>query len=76
MTQASLFDADDLPAPPPAGLPEGLAYEPGFLSPDEEAALVALVGTLPLEAAKYKAYTARRRVASFGGAFDYDANRL
>jgi alkylated DNA repair dioxygenase AlkB len=76
MTQASLFDADDLPAPPPAGLPEGLAYEPGFLSADEEAALVAVIATLPLEAAKYKAYTARRRVASFGGAFDYDANRL
>jgi alkylated DNA repair dioxygenase AlkB len=73
MEQVSLFD---LPEPPPANLPPGMRYEAEFLSRDEEAALIALVATLPLEAAKYKAYTARRRVASFGGSFDYDANEL
>ena len=31
---------------------------------------------MPLQAAKYKDYTARRRVASFGGSYDYDANKL
>jgi len=73
MEQAPLFD---LPEPPPARLPPGMRYEPDFLGAEEEAALIALIATLPLEAAKYKAYTARRRVTSFGGSFDYDANKL
>ena len=72
MEQASLFD---LPEPAPA-LPPGMRYEAEFLACEEEAALIALIATLPLEAAKYKAYTARRRVTSFGGSFDYDANKL
>ena len=74
MTQASLFG--DLPEPVPQDLPEGLAYEPGFLSRDEEQALIALIRSLPLAAAQYKEYTARRRVMSFGGSYDYDANKL
>ncbi len=74
MSQSSLFD--DLPEPLPPGLPEGLAYEPQFLSRDEEQSLIALIATLPLQAAKYKAYTARRRVTSFGGSYDFDANKL
>jgi len=65
-----------LPEPVPANLPEGLAYEPEFLSRDEEAALIALIRALPLQAAIYKQYTARRRVVSFGGSYDYDANKL
>ena len=73
MEQGALFD---LPEPVPANLPPGLAYEPEFLRRDEEAALIALIRTLPLAAAKYKSYTARRRVVSFGGSYDYDANRL
>jgi alkylated DNA repair dioxygenase AlkB len=73
MEQASLFD---LPEPPPERLPPGMRYEADFLSPEEEAGLIALVTALPLEAAQYKAWTARRRVASFGGSFDYDANKL
>jgi alkylated DNA repair dioxygenase AlkB len=73
MEQASLFD---LPVPVPAGLPEGLRYERDFLSRDEAAVLLALVRTLPFAAARYKDYTARRRVVSYGGSYDYDANRL
>jgi len=73
MHQPSLFDD---PAPPPPALPPGLVVEDGFLSPDEEAALIALVRGLPFAAARYKGYTARRRVVSYGGSFDYDANRL
>lgn len=68
--QSGLFD--DLP---PA-LPAGLRYEADWLSPDEEAALIALVKALPLREAKYKGYTARRRVVSYGGQFDYDSNEL
>ena len=74
MSQGALFD--DLPEPVPQNLPEGLAYEPEFLARDEEQSLIALIRSLPLAAAKYKDYTARRRVVSFGGSYDYDANKL
>jgi alkylated DNA repair dioxygenase AlkB len=45
--------------------PDGLVYEPGFLSAAEEAALLAGVRALPLEEARYREYTAKRRVAIF-----------
>lgn len=73
MQQSPLFD--DLP-PSPGALPEGLVYEAGFLSAEEEAALIALIAGLPLEAAQYKAYVARRRVVSYGGRYDYDSHEL
>ena len=65
--QPSLFDDFD---PPADALPGGMRYQSAFLSSEEERALIALIGTLPLEAAQYKAYTARRRVVSYGGSFD------
>jgi alkylated DNA repair dioxygenase AlkB len=55
---------------------EGLRYQPEFLNADEEAGLLDIVRSLPLHAARYKAYVARRRVVSFGGSFDYDENIL
>jgi len=70
MEQALLFDL------PPPVLPEGLVYAPDFLSSADEAELLALVRTLPFEAAKYKGYVARRRIVGYGGRFDYDSNRL
>lgn len=57
-------------------MPAGLRYEPDFISRDEEAALLAEIGKLPLGEAKYKSYTARRRTASFGSSYDFDANQL
>jgi alkylated DNA repair dioxygenase AlkB len=60
----------------PPALPEGAAYEDDFLSVPEEAALLDVVRALPLQEARYKDYTARRRVASYGGVFDYDAMEL
>lgn len=57
-------------------MPAGLLYEPDFLSPDEETALIREIGRLPLEEAKYKSYTARRRTASFGSSYDFDSNKL
>ncbi|RZJ09765.1 MAG: 2OG-Fe(II) oxygenase [Rubrivivax sp.] len=71
--QSALFD--DLP-PSPGALPEGLRYEAGFLTAAEEAGLIALVRTLPLQFAQYKSYVARRRVVSYSGRFDYDSNEL
>jgi len=72
--QLALFDA----APPASGpaLPAGWAYRSDFIDAAEEAALLASIATLPLHEARYKGYTARRRVAHFGAAYDYDDNRL
>jgi len=70
-TQASLFDA----GPVEASIP-GLVYQDEFLTAEEEHDLLGIVASLPLQAARYKEYLARRRVVSFGGSFDYDANRL
>lgn len=71
--QDDLFGA---PPPAPPVLPPGMRYELEFLGAEEESALVAHVATLPLEPMRYKGYTALRRVVSYGGRYDYDANRL
>jgi len=57
-------------------LPEGFVFQPDFISSDEERALLEEIARLPLEAAKYKQYTARRRIAYFGFGYDFTANRL
>jgi alkylated DNA repair dioxygenase AlkB len=67
--QGSLFD-------PTAGLPEGLAYEPAFIERDHERELIDVIAALPLHEARYKEYTARRRVYAFGSKFDFNAYRL
>jgi alkylated DNA repair dioxygenase AlkB len=56
--------------------PPGLRFVPGFLTEPEADELLRLVATFTLTEARYKDYTARRRVASFGGQFDYDALEL
>ena len=73
MEQLPLFGSPGLAADV---LPLGLSYEPDFLTRSEEAGLIELVSALPLAPARYKGYTARRRVLSYGGSFDYDVNRL
>lgn len=57
-------------------LPQGMIYQGDFLTTAEEQNLVALIRGWPLKAMRYKAYTARRRVLSFGGAYDFNADRL
>ena len=68
--QADLFAA----AAPP--LPEGMVYQTEFLSRDEEAAWIELAASLPLKEMNYRGYTARRRVVSYGGKYDFSAHRL
>jgi len=70
MSQQALFRS----ATPPFA--DGYAYEPDFLSADEEAALIAEIQRLPLAEAEYKQYTAKRRIVSYGGRYDFNANRL
>jgi alkylated DNA repair dioxygenase AlkB len=72
--QLALFGG--APAPSGSALPPGWDYRTEFIDVDEEAALLAFISTLPLQEARYKGYTARRRVAHFGAAYDYDDNRL
>lgn len=69
-SQQDLFGA---PAPV---LPAGMRYETEFLTRDEEQHWIAFAQSLPLVEMDYKGYTARRRVVSFGGRYDYVANRL
>jgi alkylated DNA repair dioxygenase AlkB len=72
--QLGLFGAS--PAADAPALPPGWEYRVDFIDADEEAALLALIATLPLHEASYKGYTARRRVAHFGTSYDFSDNRL
>lgn len=67
--QVELFDAQ-------APLPDGLMYTRDFLTAEEESALLAHIATLDLHAARYKAYTAKRRVVSYGSSYDFGDNAL
>jgi alkylated DNA repair dioxygenase AlkB len=57
-------------------LPEGMVYEPAFLTAEEERALLAAIGALPLHEARYKDWNARRRIVSYGGRYDFSRNEL
>ena len=67
MTQRKLFSVP---------LPFGLSYRTNFISPREEAELLDQIVQLPLEEAKYKQFTARRRIVSYGGTYDFSSNEL
>ena len=57
-------------------MPAGLLYEREFITTEEEEALLAGIRGLDLQEAKYKAYTARRRIAVFGTAYDFETYQL
>jgi len=57
-------------------LPEGWAYQADFIDASEEQALLDTIAALPLHEARYRGYTARRRVFAFGLSYAFDANRL
>jgi alkylated DNA repair dioxygenase AlkB len=69
MSQAELF-ADE------SALPNGLRYLPGFLSSEQESALLEGIAGLDMREAQYKEFTAKRRVASFGAGYDFSENEL
>jgi alkylated DNA repair dioxygenase AlkB len=69
MKQASLFAES-------RALPEGFVYRPDFLDGDEEAALIEKIARLPLCEAEYKQFTAKRRIASYGGRYDFSKGEL
>jgi alkylated DNA repair dioxygenase AlkB len=57
-------------------LVRGYVYQPHFLSQTEEAALIDEIRKLPLKEAEYKQFHAKRRIQSYGGRYDFSANRL
>jgi alkylated DNA repair dioxygenase AlkB len=70
--QHDLFTTDA----PAIALPEGMRYEEDFLTTDEEASLLAVCESLPVQEMNYRGFTARRRVMSFGASYDFSSNRL
>lgn len=59
-----------------AAAPDGFLYRPGFLTPDEEAALAAWLATLPFQPFQFRGYEGRRRVVSFGWKYDFTKSHL
>jgi alkylated DNA repair dioxygenase AlkB len=71
--QADLFGAAPVPQP---ALPPGMRLQTDFLTQEEEATLVQVIAALPLAPMQYQQYTARRRVVSYGGQYDFSAQKL
>ena len=71
--QPNLFDAPTALAP---NLPEGLVYQPDFITPAEEAGLIARFADLPFEAFQFRGHAGRRRVVYFGWRYDVAAGVL
>ena len=57
-------------------MPDGWRYQADFVPAMEENRLLDVIATLPFEAAKYKEWTARRRIVSYGGRYDFSRNVL
>jgi hypothetical protein len=56
--------------------PQGLRYQPDFISADEEHELVAHIRSLPLAPFQFGQYEGKRRVAWFGWRYDYSNRKL
>jgi alkylated DNA repair dioxygenase AlkB len=66
-TERSAISTDTLPA--------GFVYQADFLDESEERSLLATIRALPLEEARYREFTAKRRIVSFGAGYDFTSNR-
>jgi alkylated DNA repair dioxygenase AlkB len=69
MKQGKLFQT-------PRKLPAGFVYESDFITQDEETALLNEIRSLTLSEAKYRVYTAKRRIVSYGGSYDFSSREL
>jgi alkylated DNA repair dioxygenase AlkB len=56
--------------------PEGLRYQPEFVSETTEEELVSRISQLPLQPFQFGAFEGKRRVASFGFRYDYALRTL
>ncbi|MEY9158143.1 alkylated DNA repair dioxygenase AlkB [Bradyrhizobium japonicum] len=57
-------------------LPEGMKYQPEFLSADEERARLADIETLPFREFEFRGFTGKRRTVSFGWRYDFNGGGL
>ena len=60
----------------PDALPEGLVYQPGFLTADEEAALIRHIKELPFAPFAFHGFEGKRRTVSFGWQYRFDGSGL
>jgi alkylated DNA repair dioxygenase AlkB len=56
--------------------PEGLRYEPEFISLDLEKQLITQIQQLPLQPFQFGQYEGKRRVASFGFRYDFTLREI
>ncbi|MBV9349888.1 MAG: hypothetical protein JO026_03985, partial [Patescibacteria group bacterium] len=67
--QKKLFDT-------PESLANGLVYRPDFITEREEERILNMIGTLPMEHARFGEYTSKRRIAAFGWGYDEENERF
>lgn len=67
--QPDLFDT-------PPVLPPGFVYQTGFISPAEEADLLARMPALDFKPFEFQQYVGKRQVVYFGYRYDFTAGRL
>ncbi|MDE2486627.1 MAG: alpha-ketoglutarate-dependent dioxygenase AlkB [Alphaproteobacteria bacterium] len=67
--QASLFEA-------PPDLPQGMVYAPEFVSPAQERELAGWLAALRFEPFQFQGFEGRRKVRSFGWAYDFSRSHL
>ena len=61
---------------PVPGLPDGFLHREEFITPAEEQPLLQEISRLPLQDASYHQWTARRRIVSYGGSYDFSTQQL
>ena len=57
-------------------LPEGMKYQPDFLSIEEERVLLREVKSLPFRKFEFHGFTGRRRTVSYGWRYDFNGGGL
>jgi alkylated DNA repair dioxygenase AlkB len=62
--------------PESPAMPEGFSYRPDFISPAEEAALLARMDGLAFAPFEFHGYEGKRAVVYFGWSYDFSAGRL
>src|SRR3712207_4673710 len=60
----------------PTEQPQGLVYRPDFVSPDEEAPILAFLDALEFRAVEMRGQAAKRTVRHFGLNYDYESWRV
>jgi alkylated DNA repair dioxygenase AlkB len=56
-------------------LPEGFAYRPDVISPEEESRLLEEIARLPFKEFQFHGFEGKRRVVSFGWCYDFSQHK-